>query len=179
MTLLLTEMAKSLLLCSGQSGNDTEFRERAGGGDGGAPQAREVVTISSGDPFDHAEGKQPFQLSRERSRRGVGQQSHQIGAPQTVDIELRTLQCPQQLLLGALEEVQALDRPVALAPLVGQARKRALSGAVIVQRGQILQVAAIASQEDPAQIDQAVDGFFSGASCRVLGRSDVPPCGGA
>ena len=146
------------------------LRERAGGGDGGASQAREVVTIGSGDPFDHAEEAAVSALARAKGREAWG--SKAIRSARRRPWILSCGRCmPAAVAARRVEEVQALDRPVALAPLVGQARERALSGAVIVQRGQILQVAAIASREDLAQIDQAVDGFLQRRQLPRLGLS--------
>ena len=63
---MLTELAKNLSSGKRHCGDDLELGKRAGGGDGGAAAAGEVVAVGSADAFDQAEGAQPMQLTRQR-----------------------------------------------------------------------------------------------------------------
>ena len=96
-------------------------------------------------------------------------QANQVGGAHAVDIELGALQGAHKLVLGALKEVQSLDRIVRVATLLGQTVQRPNAGAGIVDGGKELEVAAVAAEQDLAQVDQAVDrllqrGEFAGAA---------------
>ena len=120
--------------------------------------------------------EQTGQLARQGCRGKMGQQADQVGAAHAVDVELRPLQCAQQLLLGALEEVQSLDRAVCLALLLGQAIQSADAGGVILDGGEELEVPAIAPEEDFAQIDPAVDRLLQGCQFTIFLCSEATPC---
>ncbi|HVY80126.1 MAG TPA: hypothetical protein VG994_04020, partial [Steroidobacteraceae bacterium] len=84
-----------------------------------------VVTVGPGDALDHADQSQATQLTREGAGRECREQSDQVCPANAVDIELGALQGTQQLLLGPFEEVQSLDRPVAVVLLFSEAIQRA------------------------------------------------------
>ena len=88
----------------GDGGNDVEASEGTGGGDGGAPQASQIVAIGMRDLFDQSEHVKALELSRHR-RWGDVQVRQQIGATPAVDVELTQLQGTQQGLLGSVEEI--------------------------------------------------------------------------
>src|SRR5579883_647041 len=162
-------MAEILLHRGCQSRNDPPFRDAAGGCEGGAAEAGEVVAVGAGDTFDDSEVAKAAQLTGEGCWGKMWKQANQVGAAHAVDIELGTLQGAQKPWLGALEEVQSLDRTLRVAPLLGQAVQRPNAGAVIVDGGKELEVAAVAAEQDLAQVDQAVDrllqrGEFAGAA---------------
>ena len=138
------------------SRNDVESGERAGCGDGGAAQSRQVVAVGMRDLLDQTEHAQPSELARHGRRRHV-QPSHEIGSAPAVDVELAVLQGSQQRLVAGAEEVQALDRRVGAHARLAQPLQIALAGAGVVQAGQERQVALVAAQQDLAQVDQAVD----------------------
>lgn len=87
--------------CECQCGHDFELCQGAGGGDSGPAQSRKVVAIGMGDAFDQAKESQATQLTRERKIAEFSHVALQIGAAHATDVEFGTLQCPQQLLLGA------------------------------------------------------------------------------
>ena len=89
-------------------GNDVEARQRASGGDGGAPEAGQVIAIGMGDFFDQSEDVEALELSR-HGRWGDMQVRQQIGATPAMNVEFAKLQNSQKRLLGSIEEVQALD----------------------------------------------------------------------
>ena len=169
-------MAKNLLQGGCECWHDAQFRDGTGSGDGGAAEAGEIVAVGARDTLDEAEIPQAAQLARQGCRGKMGQQADQVGAAHAVDIELRPLQCAQQLLLGALEEVQSLDRAVCLALLLGQAIQSADAGGVILDGGEELEVPAIAPEEDFAQIDPAVDRLLQGCQFTIFLCSEATPC---
>src|SRR5579885_2474329 len=150
-------MAKISLHRSGEHRDDPQLRERAGGCDGGAAETREVVAIGAGDTFDDSESTKAAKLPRQGCRGEIRQQADQVSAAHAMDVELGTLQGSEQVLFGALEEVQSLDRAVGISFLLGQAIQCPNAVAMILDGGEELQVPAIASEEDLAQIDEAVD----------------------
>ena len=108
---------------SGKCGHEMELRERACGSDRGAAQAREIVAVRMSNAFDQAEDAQALQLARQVRGADTLNKGPQIGAAHAVDIELGALKRAQQLLLGALEEIQPLDRAIALVLRRGQTRQ--------------------------------------------------------
>jgi len=102
-------LAKNVSACAGQSGNDLELCQGAGGCDGSAPQAREVVAVRAGDALDQAKQAQAPKLTREARVGVLGEEHFEVGAAYAMDVELRALQGAQQFLLGGGEEVQSLD----------------------------------------------------------------------
>src|SRR5579885_2976780 len=158
-------MAKISLHRSGEHRDDPQLRERAGGCDGGAAETREVVAIGAGDTFDDSESTKAAKLPRQGCRGEIRQQADQVSAAHAMDVELGTLQGSEQVLFGALEEVQSLDRAVGISILLGQAIQCPNAVAMSLDGGEELQVPAIASEEDLAQIDEAV--------YRLLQRGEV------
>src|SRR5213593_1494084 len=162
----LTKLAKTWSLDEGERRHDVKLGQRARGGDGGTPQAGEVVAVGAGDTFDQPEGTQAVQLARQARSAEFGQPRLEVGAAQAVDVERRALQGAQQSLFGAREEVQSLDGALALALRFGEAHQIALAAGGVGQRGEELEVAAIATEQNLAQVEQAVDGLFE--------RSELP-----
>jgi len=54
-----------------------------------------------------------MQLTRQARAAELRHEWFEVGATHAVDVELRALKRAQQLLFGALEEVQPLDRAIA------------------------------------------------------------------
>ena len=86
-----------------------ELSHGAGGGDGRAANAGEVVAVAVHDAFDQAEGSQATELTGQLRGAGCGHERCDVGSAHAVDIEFGALQCAQQPLLRALEEIQSLD----------------------------------------------------------------------
>jgi hypothetical protein len=124
----LTEMAKNLSSDGSQSRHDPNFPDGASGGDSGTAETGEVVAIGSGDTLDQAQNSQPFELARERGRAEVWEQGMQVSTAHAADVELGPLQCPQQGLLAAFEEVQSLDGSVFLSPVFTEPVQRPDAG---------------------------------------------------
>ena len=95
-------------MSSGHGWNDAEACERAGGGDGGATEAGQVIAIGMHDLLDQSELAEARELARHGPWSEM-QVRQQIGATPTVDIEFPELQSTQQRLLGGVEEIQSLD----------------------------------------------------------------------
>lgn len=85
----------------------------------------------------------------------------------------------RQRLLATLEEVQILDRVVALARGPGELDEITLTGGMIVEGGEELGVAAVVVGENVAQVNRAVDGFVQpmGSTSGCCVRLCVPPYG--
>lgn len=79
-------MAKSSLHRSGEHGDDPQLCERAGGCNGGAAEAREVVAISTGDTFDDSERMKAAKLARQGSRGEIRQQGDEVSAAHAMDV---------------------------------------------------------------------------------------------
>ena len=173
-------MAKNGSSCVSQSGDDVELRQGASGCDRGAPQAREVVAVGVGDALDQAEHAQAASWRESARRVQRARSGFEVGAAQAVDVELGTLQGAQQRLLGAGEEVQSLDGALTVVLRLGQPSEVALAAGGILQGREELQVAAVAAEQDLAQVDQAIDGLFQRRQfAGAVPVSGVPPCGGA
>src|SRR5882724_7645337 len=155
MTQELTILAKNLSSCIGEGWDDLELCQGASRSDGRSAQTREVVAIRACNTLDQAKGSQAMQLTRQTRGGDPGQIGREICTAYAMDVEFRALQGPQQSLLGTLEEVQALDRPIALALRLGEPGEFTLAAGGILDSGEELQVASIASGDDLAQIDQA------------------------
>ena len=81
----------------------------------------------------------------------------QISAPPAVDSELAELQSSQKGLLGRVEEVQTLDAGGGADTWLTQTLQVTLARTGVVQAGQECQVAVIATQQNVAQINHAVN----------------------
>ena len=106
------------------------FGNATGGGDGDAAEAGQVVAISAGDPLDQAKPADAIELSGESSRARIWNEGNQVCPAHAPDVELRSLQGAEQRLFAALEEVQALDEAISVAPIFAQPIEGADAGAV-------------------------------------------------
>jgi len=77
----------------------------------------------------------------------------------------------QKRLLGALEEVQSLDRSLAVSLRLAESNEIALPAGRVVDGGRKLQVTSVATEQNLPQVDQAVDRLFYWGSSRVAWRS--------
>jgi hypothetical protein len=102
----------------------------------------------------------------------VIKQRLQIGAADAGDIDPRILQSVQQRVIDRIKEVDALDGLVVDPARLGKPVERADTGREVVQRRQMLQVAAITAEQDLAQVDQAVDAFLD--RCEIAGWRALP-----
>lgn len=93
----------------GESGDDDLLGESAGGGDGAATEAGQVVAIGASDFLDEAELAQAFEIAGDTGGGAIRQERLQIGAAHAADVERRALQGAQQRTLGLVEEVEAFD----------------------------------------------------------------------
>lgn len=97
-----------------------------------------------------------MQLTRHARWAQIGYERSEIGAAHPVDVERGALKRAQQPLLGALEEVQSLDRAIPLALRLAESGKVTLAVGGDLDRREELQVASITAQKNLTQIDQAV-----------------------
>src|SRR5271166_4449759 len=132
---MLIKMAKIESSWAGKSGDDVHFGNATGGGDGAAAKAGQVVAISAGDPLDQAKPADAIELSGESSRARIWNEGNQVCPAHAPDVELRSLQGAEQRLFAALEEVQALDEAIFVAPIFAQPVEGAHAGAVVVESG--------------------------------------------
>ena len=120
--------------------------EAATGSDGSATSAGEIVAIGAGDAFDDAKVAQAGELPGEGGRRALGEERPEVGAAQPGDVEAGTLQSREQGLFGAAEKVQAPEIAAIDGTGLGETVERANAGREIVQAGEILEIAAIATE---------------------------------
>jgi hypothetical protein len=103
--------------------------------DGEATAASEVVAIGIGCTLEQSEGSQATQLARQRGGQEIGQQAQQIAPRQAVNVELWSLDGAQESLIVAIKEVEALERPVAIALGLSDTLEQALGAALRQGRG--------------------------------------------
>ena len=160
MTSLFTN-SEQILSC-GKSGDDDLFGDSASGGDGATAEAGQVIAVSTGDLLDEAEVAQASEITGDAGGRQMGKKRFQVGTTHTTDVELRTLQGAQQRMLGLVEEVEALDAMAIDLFGRGQFVEAATTGREVVERGEKFEIAAVAAEENLAQIDQAVNRLLDG-----------------
>ncbi len=76
---------------SGESRNDGEFGEAAGGSDGGAASAGKIIAIGAADAFDDAELTQTGEMAGEGCGGALGDEGPEISAADAGDVEAGTL----------------------------------------------------------------------------------------
>jgi hypothetical protein len=144
-------MAKTVSSRVSQRGDDTELRQRARCGDRGPTQAGEVIAIGMDNPFDQAECSQSRELTRECRLVQRRHKRFQVGSAYAANVECGTLQRAQQCLFSAGEEVQTLDRALTVAFGLGQSCEFALACGSILQRGEKLEITAVAAEQNLAR----------------------------
>jgi hypothetical protein len=144
-------MAKTVSSRVSQRRDDTELRQRARCRDRGPTQTSQVIAIRVDNAFDQAECSQSRELTRECC---VVERRHkrlQVGSAYAANVECGTLQRAQQCLFSAGEEVQAFDRALTVALGLGQSCEFALACGGVLQRGQKLEIAAVAAEQNLAR----------------------------
>ena len=142
--------------CS-ESRNDNLFRKSTSGGNSVATEPCQVVAVSTDDFFDEAEVAQASEITTDAGGGQVWQIWFQVGATNTADIELRSLQGTQQGMLGLVKEVEAFDAMPINFFGCGELVEAAIAGGEIVESGKKFEIAAVAAVEYLAQIDQTVN----------------------
>src|SRR4030066_637297 len=107
MTLFFTN-SEQILPC-GEGWDDELLGEPASGRDGIAAGTSEVIAVSADDLLDQPEVTQAFEIAGDAGDRQMGQEWLQVSASYPTDVELRMLQSAQQIMLGLVEEIKALD----------------------------------------------------------------------
>src|ERR1035437_3744206 len=158
----MTRLAKKLSSGTCQCRNDLKLGHGAGRRNGSSAQTCEVVTVGTSDAFDQTEGAQAMQLTRQ-CRIIQRDEWFDVGAAHAVNVELRALQGTQQTLLGALEEVQSLDRAVPVTLRFAQPSQITRTRCGVIQSRKELQIAAIAAGQNFTQVDQAIDTLLQGS----------------
>src|SRR6266403_1512562 len=153
-----------------EGGDDDGLGDTTNRGGGGTTDAGEVVAIGSGYALDETDVSQPAKLAREAMRGELVEQREQVGTADAGDVDPRVLQGMQQGVIGPVEEVDALDGLVIDRAGLGKAVEGPDTGGEVIERGEMRQVAAVAGEQDLAQVDQAVDGLLDGGQ-RPRGRS--------
>ncbi len=156
---------------SGESRDDGEFGEAAGGSDGGAASAGEIVAIGAADAFDDTELTQTGEAPGEGCGGALGDEGPEISAAQAGDVEARTLQGGKEALFGAAEKIEAVDPPAFDGTGLGETVERPDAGREVIQTGEVFEITAIAAEQDLTQVLEAVDGLSEwgeGAGCRTL-----------
>jgi hypothetical protein len=114
---------------------------------GASSNSGEVVAVGSGHPLDHADVAEAAKLARELGRRELIKQRQQIGAADPGDIDPRILQSVQQRVVGRIEEVDTPDGLVVDLARLGEAVERTNASREVVERRQMLQIAAVAAEQ--------------------------------
>ena len=140
--------------------NDNESGEAFECRDGQSASSREVVAVGVCRALEQTEHSQTAQLSRQSAARHLEQEVGEIASSQAMNIELGSLHGAKQRLGVGVEEVQALEGPVAGGLRMGDALEGALTAAVVVEAGEERQVALVAAEQYLAQVNKAVDGFL-------------------
>src|SRR4030067_3153608 len=107
MTLFFTN-SEQILPC-GEGWDDELLGEPASGRDGIAAGTSEVIAVSADDLLDQPEVTQAFEIAGDAGDRQMGQERLQVSASYPTDVELRMVQSAQQIMLGLVEEIKALD----------------------------------------------------------------------
>src|SRR5207244_7859289 len=95
----------------------------------------------------------------------------EVGAAEAGDVEAGTLQGRKQGLLGAAEKVETPEVAAIDGTGLGETVERPDAGREVVQTGEVLEVAAVATEQDRTQVVEAVDRLSDGgegAGCRSL-----------
>ena len=137
-----------------------ELGKRARSSDRRTANSREVIAVAVRNALDEPEGSQTVELTGELRAADLRDERREIGAAHPVDVELWALQCAQKPLLGALEEVRSLDRSLAVLLRLARSNEMALAAGGVLDSGQKFQVTSVASEQNLAQIDQAVDALL-------------------
>ena len=115
---------------------------------------------------DHAKVQQPAQLPGQPAWREHAKFRQQVAPADARDIHSWILQCVQQGSVVCGREVDALEGLLTDNARPDDPTKGTHSSGDVVQRREVFQIPAVATQHDLAQVDQALDG--------LLDRSDVP-----
>src|SRR6266850_7605213 len=91
----------------------------------------------------------------ERCERGS-----EVGTAYAGDTESGSMERLQESVIERVEEIEAFDRLVAEAMRLGEAIKGFEAAGEIIEGGKEGKVAAVAAEEDVAEVVEAVDGLF-------------------
>jgi hypothetical protein len=140
--------------------NDGELSDAGSGGDGGSADAGEVVAVGAGDAFDDAELSETAEPAGDGCRRERCERGREVGPAQAGDIEGGALESEQEGVIERVEEIKAFDRLVGDALRPGEAIEGFETAGKIIEGGEEGKVAAVAGEEDVAEVVEAVDALL-------------------
>jgi len=111
--------------------------------------------------------------------RALGEEWEEVGAPEAGDIERWTLEGRKQGLFGVAEEVETPDVAAFDRVRLGETVERPDTGREVVQTGEVFEIAAVATEQDPTQVVEAVDRLSEGgegAGCWALPMFTLRSC---
>ncbi|MBU0501525.1 MAG: hypothetical protein KJ558_08105 [Gammaproteobacteria bacterium] len=146
MTSLFTKFDQTL--SNGECRDDDLLSDAAGGGNGTATGASEVITIGADDLFDQAEITQAFQISGDAGHGQVRQKRFQISSSYAPNVELWMLQGAQQIMLGLVEEIEPFDAMAVDFLGRSQLAQASRSCGEVIQSGKEVEIATIRNYGD-------------------------------